>query len=217
MISCMPDVAVGIQGTGVEVFSTPREDSERLTDALTRIAAESGYPSVDIEQITDSAGLSVDDFHEHFPNKDQCLLLAYDRFLAQMLEHIEEACEDAPDWPAKVKMTIEAAFDYIVELEAVSRLFAVDAMKTGAAGAERRCASIDSAALRLKQGRLLFPRAADYPDAMESTLVAGVVMITLTHLLSEEADRLPDRAAEAVEMVLTPYIGPRRARSIALA
>jgi AcrR family transcriptional regulator len=211
----MPDVAVWTQGTGAEVLSKPQGDSERLTDALTRIAAESGYPTVEIEQITASAGLSVDAFHEHFLNKDQCLLLAYDRFLGDMLEHIEEACEEASDWPDKVKITIEAAFEYVVDLEAVARLFVVDTMRTGAAGLERRCASVDSAALRLKHGRVVYPTSADFPEAMEGALVAGVVMIAVTHLLSEDADRLPSLAPEAVEMVLTPYIGSRRAQRIA--
>jgi AcrR family transcriptional regulator len=211
----MPDVVVGRETTGAEVESSSREDSERLTDALTRIAAESGYPSVDIEQISASAGLPVDAFHQHFPNKDQCLLLAYDRFFADMLEHVEEAFEGTSDWIDKVKITIEAGFDYLVELEPVARLFVVDAMRTGAAGLERRCASIDSVALQLKHGRLLYPASVDYPDAMERTLVAGVVMIAMTHLLSEDADSLPSIAPEAVELVLTPYIGARRARSIA--
>jgi AcrR family transcriptional regulator len=213
----MPDVVVERVGTGSEVARMSREDSERLTDAVTRIASEGGYPSVDIEQITSSAGLSVDAFHEHFSNKDQCLLGAYDRFLGDMLEHIEEACEEATDWPEKVKITIEAGFDYVVELEAVARLFVIEAMNTGAAGVERRCASIDSAALRLKHGRLLYSRSADYPDAMERTLVAGVVMIALTHLLSEDAGSLPGLVPETVEMVLTPYVGSRSARSIATA
>jgi AcrR family transcriptional regulator len=212
----MPEVVVGRE-TGAEALSTPREASERLTDAITRIASECGYPAVEIEQITSSAGLPVDAFHEHFSNKDQCLLLAYDRFLAHMLEHIEEACEGASDWPDKVKLTIEAAFEYVVELEAVARMFVVDAMSTRAAGEERRCASIDSAALRLKHGRLLYPRAADYPDAMERTLVSGVVMIGFTHLLSEDADTLPGLIPEAVELVLTPYVGSGPARDIATA
>ena len=213
----MPEVVVGRERAGAAVLSTPREDSERLTDAVTRIAAESGYPAVEIEQIAASAGLSVDTFNDHFPNKDQCLLLAYDRFIEDMREHVAEACEETDEWSEKVKISIEAAFDYVVELESVARVFAIDATRTGAAGVERRCASIDSAALRLKHGRLLYPAAAGYPDAMERTLVSGVVMIAMDHLLSEEADHLPGLAPEAVEMVLTPYVGLPRARSIATA
>ena len=54
------------------------------------------------------------------------------------------------------------------------------------------------------------------PDPTERTLVAGVVMIASIQLLAEEADRLPRLAPEAVEMVLTPYVGARRARSLAM-
>lgn len=211
----MPDVAVGIQGTGAEIAKPISEVRERLTDAVTRVATECGYPAVDVEQIAQYAGVSVDEFHRHFESKDQCLMAAYDRFLERMLEHIDDACEGAENWPEKVKLTIEAAFDFVAELRGPARLFAVDAMRTGPAAVERSCSSITSAALRLKHGRLLFPSATNMPEPTERTLVAGVVMIASIQLLSEEADQLPRLAPEAVEMILTPYIGARRARFVA--
>jgi AcrR family transcriptional regulator len=211
----MPDVVVGRETTGAEIASLPSGIRGRLTDSLTRLATECGYPAVDIEQIAHGAGLSVEDFHSCFETKDQCLMAAYDRFLERMLEHIDEACKGVEDWPEKVRITIESAFEFVAELEGGARLFAVDALRTGPAAVERSCNSIESAAVRLKHGRLLFPAAADMPNPTERTLVAGVVMIASIHLLSEEADQLPQIAPEAVEMVLTPYIGTRRARYVA--
>jgi AcrR family transcriptional regulator len=211
----MPEVAVGIRGTGAEITSPTPDVRERLTDAVTRAATECGYPAVDVEQIAQYAGVSVEEFNQHFEGKDQCLLAAYDRFLERMLEHIDEACEEAENWPEKVRCTIESAFDFVTELDGAARLFAVDSMRTGPAAVELACSAIDSAALRLKHGRLLFPAAAQMPDPTERTLVAGVVMIASIQLLSEEASQLPHLAPEAVEMVLTPYVGARRARSIA--
>src|SRR6476659_9399024 len=107
----MPD-AIGIQGTGVEIASPTLEVRGRLTDAVTRVATERGYPAVEVAQIAQYAGVSVEEFHRHFTGKDQCLLAAYDRFLERMLEHIDEACEGAGSWPEKVKLTIESAFDF---------------------------------------------------------------------------------------------------------
>lgn len=213
----MQDVVVGREATSVEIGSETRETRERLTDAVTRAATELGYQAVDVDRIARYAGLSSDDFHEHFGSKDQCLLAALDRFLERMYEHIDEACETALDWPEKVKVTIETAFQFVAELESVARLFVVDAVQTGEAGLERRCSSIESAARRLKHGRLLHPQAADLPDATERTLVAGVVMMASTRLLHEDARELPNVAAEATEMVLMPYVGARRAREVATA
>jgi AcrR family transcriptional regulator len=211
----MPDVVVGREKTGAEVSSSASEIRERLTDAVTRVATECGYASVDVERIAQYADVSVEEFHEHFATKDQCLMAAFDRFLERMLEHIDEACATSETWPEKVKLTIESAFEFVTELHGGARLFAVDALSIGPAAVERSCSAIDSAALRLKHGRLIFPGAANMPDPTERTLVAGVVMIASIHLLSEEADQLPLLAPEAVEMVLTPYIGARRARHIA--
>jgi AcrR family transcriptional regulator len=211
----MPDLAVGREITGDNVASPPAEVRERLTDAATRIATDNGFLAVNIEQIANSAGLTVDDFHRYFDTKEQCLLAGYDNFIQRLFEHIDEACESVQSWPEKVKTTIESAFEFIVELESVARMFAIDAMRIGPAALDRKCASIDSAARRLKHGRLLFSKADEMPDTTERTLVAGVVMLVAIHLLAEEATLLPTVRAEAIEMVLTPYIGIRRARELA--
>jgi AcrR family transcriptional regulator len=212
----MPDVVVGREPTAVN-RGARADVRERLTDSVTRLASEGGYLSIDPEQIAQYAGVSIDEFHRQFSDKDQCLMAAYDRFLDRMLEHIDEACEAGENWPEKVKLAIESAFEFVSELEEAARLFAIDSMRAGPAAIERSCSSIDSAAGRLKQGRSHFPVAAAMPYPTERTLVAGVVMIASVQLLSEEAGALPDLAPEAVEMVLTPYVGARRARSIAAA
>jgi len=213
----MPDVVLRRDPAGAEVTVATWDERERLTDAVTRIATERGYKEIDPEQVARGSGLSVDDFHRHFATVDQCLLAAFDRFLGRMLEHIDEACEGIAGWPEQVRATIEAAFEFVAEVEPVARLFAVDAVRTGPAGVERKCASIERAALRLKHGRLLYPAAADLPDAMERLLVAGVVTIASAHLLAEDRERLVQVEVEAVEMVLTPYIGLGRARAVATA
>jgi AcrR family transcriptional regulator len=213
----MPDVVVGKRGTGAEVSIAISEVRGRLTDALTRVATECGYDALDVEQIAQAAGVSVDEFNRQFSSKEQCLLAAYDRFVERMLEHIDEACEGAETWTEKVKLTIESAFEFVAELEGPARLFTIDTKRLGPAALERSCTSIDSAALRLKHGRLIFPVAANMPEPTERTLVAGVVMTAAIHLLAEEADQLERLAPECVEMILTPYIGARRARFIATA
>jgi AcrR family transcriptional regulator len=213
----MPDVVVGIQGTGAGE-SIPTSDARgRLTDAFTRIATECGYDGFDVAHIAEVAGVPVEQFNREFAGKDQCFLAAYDRFIERMLDHVEEACMDAETWIEKVKVTIESAFEFIAELEGPARLFTIETRRAGPAALERSCASIDSAALRLKHGRLIFPASATMPEPTERTLIAGLVMTVAIYLLAEEADQLEHLAPECVEMILTPYIGARRARYIASA
>src|SRR6185295_4332645 len=127
----MPDVVMGRDPLGTGVAVAPLEERDRLTDAMTRAAVECGYRAVDVEQVADYAGLTADDFWRQFASKDQCLLAAFDGFLARIYDQIDEDCEEVRDWPTKVKITIESAFGFIAELEGTARLFVVDAIRTG--------------------------------------------------------------------------------------
>ena len=213
----MPDAVLGREFPGAKEKAVSREDRLRLTDAVTRASAECGYEAVDIERIALYAGLTLEDFHAHFDGKDDCLFAALDCFLDRLSGHIDEECRAAGNWPEKVKIAIESGFEFVAELEGVCRLFVIDAKRAGPAVIELTSAAIDRGAIHLKQGRLLFPRSAAMPNATEHALLAGVVSIVSAHLLAEEAHLLAGLAPEAVEMVLTPYVGSSKARRLAAA
>jgi AcrR family transcriptional regulator len=209
----MPDVVVRRDPTGGEVaMGAASEERERLTDAVTRIATEHGFRDIDAEQVARRSGVPVAEFHRHFGSVDQCVMAAFDRFAQNLLEQVDEACEEAVDWPDTVRRGVEAAFEFVAELEPVARLFAVDVASVGPAAIERRQVSIERAALRLRHGRLLYPAAANLPDALERTLVAGVVTNVAAHLLREEGELLAAARSEVVEVLLAPYIGVDQAR-----
>lgn len=208
-------MGLGMQEPDGAIAIPARDMRERLTDAATRLATDRGYDALRAEAIAEAAGLSIEDFHRHFDGGDQCLLAAYDRFIDRLLDHVEAASAAAVSWPEKVKLTIEAAFQFVYELEPVARMFAVESIRIGPAAMHRRLLSIDRAATVLEGGRTLYPAAEGMPSTTERTLVAGVVTIATQQLLAEEASDLSVIEVEAIEMVLTPYIGPAEARAVA--
>jgi AcrR family transcriptional regulator len=208
----MPDLVLANGPSATEARS---EDRERLTEAATRIATERGFEALDAERLARVTGLTVNDFHRHFDNVDQCILASFDQFLERLVEHVSDACEGVPTWPGRVRATIIAGLEFIAELEPVTRLFMVDAMCAGPGLIERRISAIERGADQLKEGRELYPEAAELPDSMERTLVAGVVMLATTYVLGEEASRLAEVQSELVAMVLTPYLGIEGARRVA--
>jgi AcrR family transcriptional regulator len=201
----MPDLVL-------ESGSRPVDARDRLIEATTRIATERGFEALDAERVARAAGLTLADFQLHFDSVDQGLLAAFDQFVERILEHASDASEGIPSWPERVRAAIVAGLEFIAELEPVTRLFAVDALTAGAGLVERKISAIELAAERLKEGRELYPEAAELPDSMERTLVAGLVIRALTYLLGEEAGRLAEVQAELVEIVLIPYLGLEGAR-----
>jgi AcrR family transcriptional regulator len=211
----MPDLVLEDGPGPVGLLVSGADGRNRLAEAATRIAAERGFDALDTEQLVRATDLTLADFHRHFDNVDQCILAAFDQFLGRLLAHVSEACDGIADWPETVRAAIVAGLGFITELEQVTRLFAVDAMGAGPGLVERKLSAIELGADRLKQGRELYPGTAEFPDSMERTLVAGVVMLATTYLLGEEANRLAGVQAELVTMVLTPYLGIERARQVA--
>lgn len=193
---------------------TQAEERALFVDALTRAAAESGYTGVTIERVANYAGRPADDFFNHFVDLDHCLLGSLERFLERLQEEMDDAWVDAEgSWPGRMKASIQAGVNFIMELECASRVFLVE--QSGPAATEMRFAAVDGIARKLRPARELYPVAAHYPEIMEETLVAGVVLVISGALLAETPAFPEKLSEELVELVLTPYIGRREAHRIA--
>jgi AcrR family transcriptional regulator len=154
-------------------------------------------------------------FYRHFPDTDQCLLAAYDRFFERLMTHIEAARDDRDPWPVQVKAAIGAALGFFAEVAGAGRVFAVEGLSIGPAALERCFASVESLAELLRRGRDYNQAAASLPAATEQILVAGVALVISRHLLAEEGALLPSKEPEMAEAVLTPFLGGNEAKRIA--
>jgi hypothetical protein len=141
----------------------------------------------------------------------------YDRLLDRMLDRIARARESARDWPDEVRRAIDAGFEFASELEPDERMAFFNPALAGPAAVERRCDLIEIAATALERGRRLYPASLGGRETSERTLVSGVAMLASVHLLAGDEAGLERARAEAIEMVLAPYIGAGRARDLALA
>lgn len=190
------------------------EERALLVDAFTRAAATEGYDDVTVEQVARYAGRSPDDFFGHFDGLDQCLLAALERFLERLYEEMEGAfMEERGEWPLRMKAAIEAAVGFAMELDSASRLYLIEL--SGPAATELRLEMVHQIARALRPARDLYPVAADYPEIMEETLVAGVVLV-ISGALLEETSSIPAKLSEElVELVLTPYVGRKEAHAVA--
>lgn len=186
-----------------------------MIEAITRTATERGYANTTVDQVASYAGVPAETFYRHFPDTDQCLLAAYDRFSERLTTHIEAACDDRDPWPVQVKAAIGAALCFFAEVSGPGRVFAVEGLSIGPAALERCFASIEGLAELLRGGRDYSPAAASLPAATEQILVAGIALVISRHLLAEEGALLPSKEPEMTESVLTPFLGGNEAKRIA--
>lgn len=105
--------------------------------------AENGYANTPVAAVLKRAGVSRETFYEHFANKEECFLAAYDAAAMTVLGAVAEA-PVAPDGSPAVLARLDAALArYLAVLAAepaLARTFLVEVYAAGPAALARRVA-----------------------------------------------------------------------------
>jgi AcrR family transcriptional regulator len=101
------DRRVGTPESGTPRKGAPRE---RLMDGMVAAVIRHGYTDASIAQAIAHAHVSRGTFYEHFTDKEDCFLAAYDDLATRMTLQLRQAVEQAP-WPAKANAMLSVVLD----------------------------------------------------------------------------------------------------------
>lgn len=139
---------------------------------------------------------------------------AFDSAFAQLQVRLESACAASSGWPEGVAAGIRAAFEWVVADPGAAQLLTNDALAGGSAGHERYERMVSYTAGLLAPGRELAPHGERLPEITERAMASGVTMLVAQRLTLGKQDELPAIAGEAIQFVLTPYLGSAEAQRI---
>jgi hypothetical protein len=139
--------------------------------------------------------------------------VAFDSAFAALQARVESAC--AGEWPAGVAAGIRAAFEWVAEEPRAAQLLTNDALAGGSAGFERYERMIAYVAELLAPGRDQAEHGERLPEITERAMASGVAMLVAQRLSMSREGELPELAPEAIQFVLTPYLGSAEARKVA--
>jgi hypothetical protein len=142
---------------------------------------------------------------------------AFDSAFAAMQVRIESACAVAGGWPERVAAGIRAAFGWAAAEPPAAQLLTNDALAEGSAGFERYERMIAYVAGLLEPGREQTTHGERLPMITERAMASGVAMLVAQRLALGQQAELPEIAGEAIQFVLTPYLGSVEARRVAFA
>src|SRR5690349_18005257 len=81
---------------------------ERILVGVSRAVSEHGYAAMRIEDVIAHARVSRRSFYDHFANKEEGFLAAYDLILAQLHDGIAAAHAIEGAWPSRVRRALSA-------------------------------------------------------------------------------------------------------------
>jgi len=140
---------------------------------------------------------------------------AFDSAFAVLQVRIESACATATEWPDGVAAGIRAAFAWAAAEPAAAQLLTNDALAAGRAGFERYERMIAYVSELLVPGREQARHGERLPAITERAMASGVAMLVAQRLSLGQQAELPAIAGEAIQFVLTPYLGGAEARQVA--
>jgi|SRR5689334_1275695 len=141
---------------------------------------------------------------------------AFDAAFAELRARIGSACDAEAEWAAGAAAAIRAAFAWSAAAPGAAQLLTNDALAQGGEGFARYERMVAYIAALLAPGRELAEHGERLPEITERAMASGVAMLVAQRLsLGREAE-LPALAGEAVQFVLTPYLGTAGARRLAL-
>ena len=138
---------------------------------------------------------------------------AFQTAFARLQIVIETACAPEPDWPRRVAAAIRAALEFAAAHPDEAGLLTNGALAAGREGFERYDRMLDHFARALRPGREQRPHGRDLPEVTDKAMVGGLASL-IANRLDTAPGLLRPLAPEAIQFVLTPYLGAEEARRI---
>jgi AcrR family transcriptional regulator len=182
---------------------------ERLIVAMLSAAADLGYLETNVQDVIERAGVSRPTFYEHFTNKEDCFLAAFDTSAERLHKKIEAATRRGGDvWRDRVRFGLETLLGFASGEPATARTMVVEARAASAAAVKRRVELMDEFArcLHAQAEELLPARVGDNP-LTAAGIVGGVESLLYSRLCKHEYDQLEALLPSLMYFVVLPYEG----------
>jgi AcrR family transcriptional regulator len=155
-----------------EVLSSP---SGRLISSFVRLAADRGYDKVTIIDIVSLAGMSKRTFYEHFKDKEDCLLQAFDMTRVLLIGAIVSAAGSVIEPIPRIRAGMSSYVEALIEMPDFTRLFLNESMSAGPELADRWIEATEMMAGVMHAWRE--ESRLEHPEAPELSLLRGQIVI----------------------------------------
>ncbi len=175
---------------------------ERILSAVAQAAAELGYAEMSVEAIIARAGISRRTFYEHFRNKEDAFLAAYNAAVRLVVRHIWHAYFQETTAQARLRAGIGAFMQFLASEPEFARMCIVEVLAAGPRAIARRNETMRMFA-EIIEGNIheLVPSCRRAALTAE-TIVGGIHEVAFNRILADRIDELPGLADDLLVAIL---------------
>lgn len=175
---------------------------ERILSAVAQAAAELGYADMSVEAIIARAGVSRRTFYDHFRNKEDAFLAAYDALVHQLARHVRIAYLKEATVRERLRAGITAYMQFMASEPEFARMCIVEVLAAGPRAIARRNAAMRMFAEIIEDNiHELAPRCPA-PGLAAETIVGGIHEVVFNRILAGQVDELPGLTDDLLATIL---------------
>ena len=178
---------------------------ERLLRATAIVTAERGYSSLTVAAISATAGVSTQAFYEHFADKQEAFLAAFEMLSEPALGAAAAAFAGEREWAAGIAAGIAALLDWIAANELYARLAFLEQPAAGERLLAHGDEDIGAFTAFLDPEALGATTPRKPPPVVASAISGGAWAVIQHEVANGRRTSLPQLAPQLAEFVLTPF------------
>jgi AcrR family transcriptional regulator len=183
-----------------------------MLEATSRAVSELGYPGLTVAAILERAGVSRKTFYEHFADKEECFLAAYDVVVEGLVRAVGEAYNSEDAWRDKVRNGLGEFLRFLAAEPNFARMCIVEVLAAGPSALQRRDGAMRMFTVFFEAGR---QEASDdmpsLPPLVSESVVGAIYEVIYSRILRNRTEELPDLLPDLMYIALVPYLGPEEA------
>lgn len=182
---------------------------ERLIVAMLSASAQLGYRETNVQDVIDRAGVSRPTFYEHFANKEDCFLAAFDASAERLRNKVDAAALKGGDvWRDRMRFGLEELLRFSASEPNTARALIVEARAGSVDVVMRRVELLDYFATCLDtQVRELLPEAPAFSMTTATGIIGGVESLLYARLCKGDHESLEALLPSLMYFVVLPYEG----------
>lgn len=184
----------------------------RLLVGIVDAASEKGFPNVTITDVVANAGVSRKTFYDHFDDKVDCFLAAYDAGVEILLGRVAQAFAAHEPGPEQLRAALVAYLEGLAEDPPFARAFLVEVYAAGDEALRRRVEVLDrfGAAVEAihRSARDALPGWKEVTPFEYGALVGAMSSLVTTEVAAGRAASLPALEDDLMAYVIACFTAP---------
>jgi AcrR family transcriptional regulator len=194
----------------------------RMLGAMADAVATKGYAATTVADVVAGAGVSRKTFYEHFREKEECFLAAFDAGVDMLLAAIVAAQPDGDDrtWVGLMRARVRAYLAALASEPAFARTFLIEVFAAGPRALERRAEVLRRFAQLFRdlhaEARRQFPELTPVPEPMYVAAVGGINELVTDFAREGRTDALPELEDTLLYLQVALFAGRDTAAGLGL-